>query len=69
MGVSDKDLFNFQSQIVDAAVNAADFIAGIDDDGLAGGLVAEKGAIALQRADGKGLKDHEAILVRVDVCR
>jgi hypothetical protein len=37
-------------------------VAGIDDDGLARLLVAQNGAVALQRADGKGLDDHGSIL-------
>ena len=35
-----------------------DFVAGIDDDGLAGGFVAQDGAVALERADGKNLANH-----------
>ena len=48
----------------ETAVDAADLVAGIDDDGFAGFLVAQDGAVALQRADGKGLEDHGFIVER-----
>ena len=38
--------------------DAADVVAGIDHDGLAGGLVAEDGAVALERTDGEDFMDH-----------
>ena len=62
--VSDENLLELEAELGEPAVNAADFVAGIDDDGLAGLFVAEDGAVALQRADGEGLKDH-AFIVRL----
>ena len=43
--------------------DAVDFVAGIDHHGLAGGFVAEDGAVALQHADGKDLVDHKASIL------
>src|SRR5580698_9654522 len=43
-------------------VDAADLFAGINDDGLAGLLVTENGAVALQRADGEGFENHALIV-------
>jgi hypothetical protein len=62
VGVGDEDLLQSESERGEAAVDAGDFVAGVDDDGLAGFLVGKDGAIALQRADGKGFEDHEVIL-------
>jgi hypothetical protein len=38
--------------------DAGDFVAGVDDDGLARLLVAEDGAIALQHSHRKHFVDH-----------
>lgn len=46
-------------------MNAAYFVPWVYDNGLAGCLIAKKGAIALQRPDRKGFEDHKAILERV----
>ena len=62
VGVGDENLLELEAERGEAAVNAADLVAGIDDDGLAGLLVAKDGAVALQRADGKGFEDHGSIL-------
>lgn len=43
-------------------MDAADLVAGVDNDGLARFFIGEDGAIALQGADGKGLKDHGFIV-------
>ena len=58
VGVGDEDLLEVEAEAGEAAMDAGDLVAGIDDDGLAGCLVAEDGAVAVQRADGKGLEDH-----------
>jgi hypothetical protein len=50
-------------------MDAADLVAGIDDDGLAGHFVAEDGAVAGQRADGKGFQNHGLIVSRGGVVR
>ena len=62
VGVGDEDLLELEAEGVEAAGDAADFVAGIDDDGLAGFLVAQDGAVALERADGEGFEDHDSIL-------
>lgn len=62
VAVRDQDLLELQAKVGEAAVNPADFIAGIDNDGFGGILVAEQGAIALQGADGERLENHEDIL-------
>jgi hypothetical protein len=42
--------------------NFRDVVSRVDDHGFVGSLVAQDGAIAAQRTDGKGLKDHSLIL-------
>jgi hypothetical protein len=58
MGMGDEDLLKRQALIRKPLVDAANVISGINDDGLAGLLVAQDGAVALQRSDGKRLKNH-----------
>jgi hypothetical protein len=48
------------------AEDAGDVVAGVDDDGLAGGLVAEDGAVAAEWADDEDLVDHDASRVMVN---
>jgi hypothetical protein len=62
VGVRDQDLSEREAVFGQAAVNALNFVTGINDDGFARGFVAEQSAVALQRADGKGLEDHQIIL-------
>ena len=62
VGVGDEDLLELEAEFGQSAVNASDFVAGIDDDGFTHFFVTEQGAVALQRADGKGLQDHSSIL-------
>src|SRR5271165_678056 len=62
VGVSHENLLQSEAQIAQATMNAANLVAWIDHDGLAGLLVAQNGAIALQRADMKRLNDHAPIL-------
>src|ERR1039458_9336133 len=52
------DRFELEAEFGKAALNAANLVAGIDDDGLAGFLVAQDGAVAGERADGEGFEDH-----------
>ena len=54
VGVGDEDLFEGQTQLSETAVDAGDFVAGVDDDGLMRRRVTEDGAIALERAYGEG---------------
>jgi hypothetical protein len=63
VSVGDKNLLELEAKLGEALVDAAHFVAGIDDNSLAGLLVAQDRAIALQRADGKSLKNHCSILV------
>jgi hypothetical protein len=67
VGVGDEDLLELEPMSGEKTMDSLNLIAGIDDDGFAGCLVAEQGAIALQEADGKGLEDHGFILVRGSV--
>ena len=62
VGVGDENLLELEAEGGEAAVDAGDLVAGIDDDGFAGFLVAQDGAVALERADGKGLEDHGFIV-------
>jgi hypothetical protein len=64
MGVGDEDLLEGEAERGEATVNAADLIAGVDDDGFTGFLIAQDGAVALQWADGKSLEDHGFIVER-----
>ena len=60
VGVGNQNLFEFQAQFGEAAVNSVDLVAGIDDDGLMGFFVAQQSAVACEWPDGKGLKDHDS---------
>jgi hypothetical protein len=62
VGVGDENLLQGQAVGFKALVNAGDLVAGVDDDSFASFFVAEKSAIALQRADRKGLEDHGFIV-------
>ena len=62
VGVGDENLLELEAEGVEAASDAADFVAGIDDDGFASFLVSQDGAVALQRANGEGFEDHGFIL-------
>ena len=55
VAVGDEDLLELEAELSEAALDAADLFAGIDDDGFAGFLVAEDGAVALEWTDGEGL--------------
>ncbi len=58
VGVGDDDLLDGEVVAVEDGRDAGDVVAGIDDDGFAGGLVAEDGAVALEGADGEDFVDH-----------
>ncbi len=62
VAVGDEDLFELEIVGSEAAVNTADFVTGVDDDGFTCGFVAKDGAVALQRADREGFEDHVSIL-------
>ncbi len=60
MRVGDYDGRHFQVVARENFENARDFVAGVDDHGFAGLLVAEDRAVALQRADGQNFVNHAA---------
>ena len=59
VGVGDEDLLDRQVVFCEEGQDSGDVVAGVDDDGFAGGLVAEDGAVALEGADGEGFEDHK----------
>ena len=58
VGVGDDDLLDGERVSGEEGEDAGDVVAGVDDDGFAGGLVAEDGAVALEGADGEDFVDH-----------
>jgi len=64
VGVSDNDLFDLEVVLADEREQIFDVVAGIDDHGFARRLVADDGAVALQRADGENFVDHGSIVAR-----
>ena len=58
VGVGDEDLLDGEVVLGEEGDDAGDVVAGIDDDGFAGGFVAEDGAVALEGADGEDFVDH-----------
>jgi hypothetical protein len=58
VSVGDDDLLYGEVVMLQSADDAGDVVAGINDDGLAGGFVAEDGAIALKGADDEDFVDH-----------
>ena len=66
VGVGDDDLLDGEVVLVEDAEDGRDVVAGVDNDGLEGGFVAEDGAVAVQRADDEDLVDHDASRVMVN---
>ena len=64
VGVGDDDLFDLEIVFADQGQDVIDVVAGVDDHGFVGGLVADDRAVALQRADGEDFVDHAFIVVR-----
>jgi hypothetical protein len=58
MGVGDDDLLDGEVVFGEEGEDAGDVVAGVDDDGFAGGFVAEDGAVALEGAYSEGFEDH-----------
>jgi len=58
MSVGDEDLLESEAKSSKAAVDASNLVAGVDNDGVAGLLIAEDGAIALERANRKSFENH-----------
>jgi hypothetical protein len=61
VAVGDDDLLEGEAVFVEKGENLGDIVARVDDHGFAGGLVAENGAVALQRPNRKGFEDHNAL--------
>lgn len=62
VGVSNDDLLDQQVMLAQEAENILNVVAGIDDHGFPSGLVADDGAVTLQRADGNDFVDHGNIV-------
>ena len=58
VSMSDDDLLHLQVVLMNEGENILDVVAGIDHHGIAGSLVPNHGAVALQRADGKDFVNH-----------
>lgn len=58
VGMGDDDLFDGELVLRQEGYDAGYVVAWVDDDGLAGGLVSEDGAVALEEADGEDFVDH-----------
>jgi hypothetical protein len=50
--------------LADNGENIFNIVAGIDDDGFAGGLIADDRTVTLQWANGKNFVDHYVILAQ-----
>jgi hypothetical protein len=64
VGVGDDDLLHIKLVLADDGENILNIVAWIDDHGFVRDLVADDGAVTLQRADGKDLMDHELIFAQ-----
>jgi hypothetical protein len=64
VAMGDDDLLQSEFVSDEKREDLRDVVAGIDDHGLARGLVAEDGAVALEGADGEGFKDHGCFYCR-----
>jgi hypothetical protein len=62
VGMGDDDLLDLQVVLADHREDVINIISRVDDHGFAGGLVADDGAVALQRADGEDFVDHGFIV-------
>jgi hypothetical protein len=69
VGVSDDDLFYFQLVLADDGEDVFNVVARIDDHGFVRGLIADDGAITLQRPDGQYLVNHALIFAQPVVGR
>ena len=58
VGVGDDDLLDSEAVPLERGDDVGDVVAGVDDDGLAGGFVAEDGAVAAERAYDEDFVDH-----------
>jgi len=63
VGMGDDDLLDGEVVFGEEGEDAGDVVAGVYDDGFAGGLVAKDGAVALEGAYGDGFEDHGSFRV------
>jgi hypothetical protein len=68
VGVGDDDLLDGEVVLGEEGEDVGDVVAGIDDDGLEGGFVAEEGAVAADGAYGEGFADHDGLQSSVSTC-
>jgi hypothetical protein len=62
VGVGDDDLLDLKLVLSEERDHVVDVVAGVNDHGFVSGLVADDGAVALQRADGENFVDHGDIV-------
>jgi hypothetical protein len=62
MGMSDDDLAQGEAMLLQPGEDLGDVVPGIDDQGFVRDFVPQDGAIAMERTDGKALKDHRSIV-------
>ena len=62
MSMGDDNLAQGEAMLLQPGENLRNVVSGIDDDGFVSNLVAQDGAVAAQRADGKTFKNHSFIL-------
>lgn len=63
VSVGDDDLLEGELVFGQRGDDAGDVVSGIDDDGFAGGLIPEDGAVALKRADNQNFVDHDELII------
>lgn len=63
VSVGDDDLLDGELMLGEEGEDAGDVVAWVDDDGLAGGFVAEDGAVALEGTDRESFEDHGSSLM------
>jgi hypothetical protein len=62
VSMGDNNLTQRESMLLQPGEYLWNIVSRIDDDGLAGDLIAQNGAVAAQWTDGKTLQDHDSIL-------
>ena len=62
VSVGDDDLAQVEAMLLQPGENLWNVISRIDNDGFTRNLVAQDGAVAMERADWKAFKDHDYIL-------
>jgi hypothetical protein len=62
MGMSDDDLAQGETMLLQPGEDFGDVVTGIDNQGFVRDFVPQDGAIAMERTDGKALNDHRSIV-------